>query len=69
MANTSESKKEVANNERPSREEMEGSHIWDVIDEIMREVPEAALKRLPTDGAERHDHYLSGTHEKAPLEP
>ncbi|MBV8855730.1 MAG: hypothetical protein JOZ02_02110 [Acidobacteria bacterium] len=36
--------------------------IWDVIDEVMSSVPDEVLNRLPADGAERHDHYLRGTH-------
>jgi excisionase family DNA binding protein len=34
--------------------------IWEVFDEIMREVPEDELNRLPADGAEQHDHYVYG---------
>lgn len=38
--------------------------IWDEIDEIMNGVPDEVLSRLPADGAERHDHYLRGAHER-----
>jgi hypothetical protein len=40
--------------------------IWDAIDAIMCRVPEEALNRLPTDGAEQHDHYLYDSPKKAP---
>jgi hypothetical protein len=38
--------------------------IWEVIDEVMSGVPDEVLERLPTDGAERHNHYLRGTHKE-----
>jgi hypothetical protein len=73
MSNISETEKEVAVKERRSAARKRRSHenpadrpIWEVIGEIMGNVPEAVLNRLPADGAERHDHYLHGTHEKAP---
>jgi hypothetical protein len=40
--------------------------IWDVIDAVMRRVPEEVLNNLPADGAEQHDHYLYGSPKKAP---
>ena len=42
-------------------EEMDDKPIWEVIDEIMRDVPEEVLRLLPTDGAAQHDHYLYGS--------
>lgn len=38
--------------------------IWDEIREITKEVPAEVWERLPTDGAEQHDHYLYGTPKK-----
>ena len=35
--------------------------IWEVIDEIMADVPEEELAKLPSDGAAQHDHYIYGT--------
>jgi len=32
--------------------------IWQVFDDIMSSVPDEELRRLPRDGAERHDQYL-----------
>jgi hypothetical protein len=42
--------------------------IWEVIDEIIGDVPKSALSRLPTDSAERHDQHLPDSPEKAPRE-
>jgi len=38
--------------------------ILDKIDEIVKQVPEEAWDRVPTDGAEQHDHYLYGAPKK-----
>jgi predicted RNase H-like HicB family nuclease len=35
--------------------------IWEIIDEIRMGIPEDVLDKLPTDGAEQHDHYIYGT--------
>jgi Arc/MetJ-type ribon-helix-helix transcriptional regulator len=35
--------------------------IWEIIDEIMADVPPEELAKLPIDGAEQHDHYIYGT--------
>jgi hypothetical protein len=35
--------------------------IWEVIYELMEDVPEEELEKLPTDGAREHDHYLYGS--------
>lgn len=53
---------------REASEEMDDKTIWEVIDEIMRGVPEEALRRLPANGAEQHDHYLYGSPKRAPQE-
>lgn len=34
--------------------------IWEVFDEIMEDVPDEDLQKLPTDGSEQHDYYLYG---------
>lgn len=39
--------------------------IWDEFDEIISQIPPEELARLPTDAAERHDHYLHGPPEEA----
>ncbi len=38
--------------------------VWEVIDDIMKDVPEEVLRKLPLDGAENHDHYIYGTPKK-----
>ncbi len=38
--------------------------IWEVIGEISAEVPDEEWTKLPTDGAEQHDHYLYGSPKK-----
>jgi hypothetical protein len=32
--------------------------IWEVADDILKDIPEEVLETLPTDGAEKHDYYL-----------
>jgi len=34
--------------------------IWEVIEEILGDVPEEELRKLPPDGAAEHDHYIYG---------
>ncbi|MCP9294977.1 hypothetical protein [Planktothrix agardhii] len=33
--------------------------IWEVADDIIKDIPEEVLSQLPKDGAEHHDLYLS----------
>jgi hypothetical protein len=66
MTKISEPEKDVAAKGRRSHENLANRPIWEVIDEIMSDVPESVLDRLPADGAERHDHYLRGTREQEP---
>jgi len=35
--------------------------IWEVFEEITAGIPEEEWAKLPTDGAEQHDHYIYGT--------
>ena len=35
--------------------------IWQIAQEIMADVPPEIIAKLPTDGAEQHDHYIYGT--------
>jgi hypothetical protein len=35
--------------------------IWELFEEFTQNMPEDVLVKLPTDGAEQHDHYLYGT--------
>jgi len=36
-------------------------HIWEVAAELVAEIPEEDLTRLPVDGAAQHDHYIYDT--------
>lgn len=35
--------------------------IGEIIDELMSDLPDEVLDRLPVDGAAQHDHYIYGT--------
>lgn len=37
---------------------------WQMVLEIMKDVPREEIDRLPSDGAEEHDHYIYGTPKK-----
>jgi len=41
-------------------EAAETKPIWEVAEDLVREIPTAALDSVPVDGAARHDHYLYG---------
>jgi hypothetical protein len=69
MSKNVESDKTAGKMEDELRPDGDQRSIWEAIDDIIRHVPEEVLSRVPVDGAERHDHYLSGTHEKASREP
>jgi hypothetical protein len=70
MDNTAGPEKKVASGGRqpgkkPAPEQASAAKsLWEVIDEVMGDLPEAVLSSLPADGSERHDHYLYGTREK-----
>ncbi len=38
--------------------------LWEKIDERAAAVPSSIWERVPTDGAEQHDHYLYGSPKK-----
>jgi hypothetical protein len=38
--------------------------IWELAEEIMRDVPEEELRKLPADGARNLEHYLHGAPRK-----
>lgn len=35
--------------------------LWEIAEEISSQVPIEEWEKLPTDGAEQHDHYLYGS--------
>ena len=63
MSNISK-REETAPLEGESESNPSPAAIWEVIDEVMSGVHDEVLKRLPTDGAARHDYYLRGAHEE-----
>jgi hypothetical protein len=38
--------------------------LWEIAEEISSQVPLEEWAKLPTDGAEQHDHYLYGSPKK-----
>ena len=35
--------------------------IWEMVEELLRDIPQEVQDSLPTDGSEQHDHYIYGT--------
>lgn len=38
--------------------------LWDAVRDIVADIPQDVLEKLPVDGAENHDHYLYGASKK-----
>ncbi|WP_144051386.1 hypothetical protein [Geminocystis herdmanii] len=38
-------------------EEIQTKPIWEIADEIIKDIPESAFEKLPKDGAENHDIF------------
>lgn len=38
-----------------------GQSLWDLAEKFIQDLPEEEIAKLPTDGAEQHDHYIYGT--------
>ena len=38
-----------------------GKSIWQIAEDFAQDLPTTELAKLPTDGAEQHDHYIYGT--------
>ena len=38
-----------------------GKSIWQIAEDFVKDIPEEELSKLPSDGAEQHDHYIYGT--------
>ena len=45
----------------PDAAPVPGETLDELIDRLTADVPDEEWARLPTDGAEQHDHYLYGT--------
>lgn len=39
--------------------------LWEIAADLLKDVPQEVLERLPTDGAAQHDHYIYGTPKRA----
>ena len=50
----------IAKPSGPGRSRAMAQMIWQVFDDIMSSVADEELRRLPRDGAEKHDQYLYG---------
>jgi hypothetical protein len=46
---------------RGTRHRAPAKPIWEVFAEILADTPEEEYRKLPTDGAEQHDHYIYGS--------
>jgi hypothetical protein len=40
--------------------------LWEVAADLLADVPQEVLERLPVDGAAQHDHYIYGTPKRTP---
>ena len=38
--------------------------VWQMVLEVMKDVPNEEIDKLPTDGSEEHNHYIYGTPKK-----
>ena len=47
--------------EGPAPQSTETRPIWEIITELSAQVPMEEWEKLPSDGAEQHDHYLYGS--------
>jgi hypothetical protein len=45
-------------------EEQKQKPIWELVDEVLGEVPAEEQDRIPHDGAVIHDHYLYGARKR-----
>ena len=43
------------------RRKRKNQPVWEMILEIMEDVPKEDRDNLPVDGSEEHDHYIYGT--------
>ena len=44
--------------EKTNSKPTEYKPIWEVADDIIKDIPEEVSETLPTDGAEKHDYYI-----------
>ena len=57
---------------RPSRSARKGTSrvkpIWEIFEEMNKELPEDVMRKLPRDGAAQHDHYIHGSPKRRPAD-
>ena len=54
-ASVTMSEEELLKRKRPEKP------FWQMVEDLLRDIPPEDLARMPTDGAEQHDHYIYGT--------
>lgn len=54
-ASVTMSEEELLKRRRPPRP------IWEMVEELLKAIPQEVQDSLPTDGSEQHDHYIYGT--------
>ena len=54
-ASVTMSEEELLKRRRPPRP------IWEMVEELLKDIPQEVQDSLPTDGSEQHDHYIYGT--------
>jgi hypothetical protein len=57
-ASVSMSQADLLKRKRPDRP------VWQMVEELLKDIPVEDLERMPTDGSEQHDHYIYGTPKK-----
>ena len=54
-ASVTMSAEELLKRKRPDRP------VWQMVEELLKNIPAEDLERMPTDGSDQHDHYIYGT--------
>lgn len=52
---------EMLSETNTTRDRLTARPLWQIAEEISAQVPLEEWEKLPTDGAEQHDHYLYGS--------
>lgn len=52
---------EMLSEKEPGQDGVAVRPLWEIAEEISAQVPLEEWEKLPTDGAEQHDHYLYGS--------
>jgi predicted RNase H-like HicB family nuclease len=53
--------KNYLENKPPEMTENTVKPIWEIAQELIKDVSDDEVNQLPADGAEQHDHYIYGT--------